>query len=70
MSRDEQLKQRWESVVNILSEKFSSGEDLDLEGIIYLIGVPRIFHKIVVPFLKSYNVNVCYFWDDDVFFHF
>jgi hypothetical protein len=34
MSRDEQLKQRWESVVNILSEKFSGGEDLDLEGII------------------------------------
>jgi hypothetical protein len=29
MSRDEQLKLRWENVITILSEKFAGGEDLD-----------------------------------------
>jgi hypothetical protein len=57
MSRDEQLKQRWESVVNILSEKFSSGEDLDLEGIIYLIGVQEL-GKIHAAFKKDEKVNL------------
>lgn len=57
MSRDEQLKQRWESVVNILSEKFSSGEDLDLEGIIYLIGVQEL-GKIHATFKKDEKVNL------------
>ena len=52
MSRDEQLKQRWESVVNILSEKFSGGEDLDLEGIIYLIGVQEL-GKIHASFIST-----------------
>ncbi len=42
MSRDIQLKERWESVVTILSNRFSEGEDLDLEGIIYLIGVQEL----------------------------
>jgi hypothetical protein len=37
MSRDTQLKERWEQLVNILSNQFSQGEDLDLDAIIYLI---------------------------------
>ena len=57
MSRDEQLKQRWESVVIILSEKFSSGEDLDLEGIIYLIGVQEL-GKFKRVFAKDEKVNL------------
>ena len=57
MSRDIQLKERWESVVNILSEKFSSGEDLDLEGIIYLIGVQEL-GKIHATFKKDEKVNL------------
>ena len=57
MSRDEQLKQRWEIVVNILSEKFSGGEDLDLEGIIYLIGVQEL-GKIHATFKKDEKVNL------------
>ena len=57
MSRDEQLKQRWESVVHILSEKFSGGEDLDLEGIIYLIGVQEL-GKIHATFKKDEKVNL------------
>jgi Trp operon repressor len=39
MSRDNQLKERWEQLVDILSNQFS--QDLDLDAIIYLIGVQR-----------------------------
>ncbi|RKE98647.1 hypothetical protein [Ichthyenterobacterium magnum] len=42
MSRDEQLKQRWELVVEKLSTQFADGEKLDLDAIIYLIGVQEL----------------------------
>jgi len=42
MSRDEQLKQRWELVVEKLSSQFADGDTLDLDAIIYLIGVQEL----------------------------
>ena len=42
MARDIQLKERWEQLVSILSNQFSQGEDLDLDAIIYLIGVQEL----------------------------
>ncbi|WP_411766343.1 hypothetical protein [Winogradskyella sp. A3E31] len=42
MARDEQLKERWELIVEKLSTQFADGEDLDLDGIIYLIGVQEL----------------------------
>jgi hypothetical protein len=47
MSRDIQLKERWEQLVDKLSNQFSQGEDLDLDAIIYLIGVQELgkFHQ-------------------------
>jgi hypothetical protein len=42
MSRDNQLKERWEQLVDILSNQFIRGEDLDLDAIIYLIGVQEL----------------------------
>jgi hypothetical protein len=42
MSRDEQLKERWEQLVNILSTRFADGDMLDLDAIIYLIGVQEL----------------------------
>lgn len=42
MSRDEQLKQRWEEVVSKLSNQFADGDKLDLDAIIYLIGVQEL----------------------------
>lgn len=42
MSRDEQLKQRWELVVDKLSAQFAGGDILDLDAIIYLIGVQEL----------------------------
>lgn len=42
MSRDEQLKERWDFVVNKLSNQFADGDVLDLDAIIYLIGVQEL----------------------------
>lgn len=42
MSRDEQLKERWELVVKKLSSQFADGGILDLDAIIYLIGVQEL----------------------------
>ena len=58
MSRDIQLKERWESVVTILSNKFADGETLDLEGIIYLIGVQELGKKFMLLSKKDEKVNL------------
>ncbi|TYA74357.1 hypothetical protein [Seonamhaeicola marinus] len=42
MSRDQQLKDRWELVVEKLSTQFADGDTLDLDAIIYLIGVQEL----------------------------
>ena len=42
MSRDEKLKERWELVVKKLSNQFADGDTLDLDAIIYLIGVQEL----------------------------
>lgn len=42
MSRDLKLKERWDLVVEKLSNQFADGELLDLDAIIYLIGVQEL----------------------------
>ena len=42
MSRDELLKQRWELVTKKLSNQFADGDTLDLDAIIYLIGIQEL----------------------------
>lgn len=42
MARDEQLKELWTQVVEKVSKQFGGGETLDLEAIIYLIGVQEL----------------------------
>ncbi len=42
MARDEQLKERWDLVVEKLSNQFADGDILDLDAIIYLIGVQEL----------------------------
>ncbi|SEP88471.1 hypothetical protein SAMN05421824_0588 [Hyunsoonleella jejuensis] len=42
MSRDEKLKERWDLVVEKLSNQFADGDTLDLDAIIYLIGVQEL----------------------------
>ena len=57
MSRDQVLKDRWDLVVSRLSEQFSQGEDLDLDAIIYLIGVQEL-GQIHRTFKKDEKVNL------------
>ncbi|WP_452224863.1 hypothetical protein [Lacinutrix chionoecetis] len=42
MSRDQELKERWEIVVRKLSNQFADGDTLDLDAIIYLIGIQEL----------------------------
>ncbi len=42
MSRDEQLKERWDLVVEKLSNQFAEGDTIDLDAIIYLIGIQEL----------------------------
>jgi hypothetical protein len=57
VSRDIQLKERWEKLVNLLSDQFSQGENLDLDAIIYLIGVQEL-GKFKQLFKKDEKVNL------------
>ena len=42
MARDEALKAHWDEVVRKLSNQFADGDTLDLDAIIYLIGVQEL----------------------------
>ncbi len=42
MARDEQLKLQWETLQVKISEKFGGGELLDIDAIIYLIGIQEL----------------------------
>jgi len=57
MSRDELLKERWETVVTLLSQRFSDGDPLDLDSIIYLIGVQEV-GKIHDKFKKDQKIDL------------
>jgi hypothetical protein len=57
MSRDQQLKDRWEKLVQLLSDQFSQGEDLDLDAIIYLIGVQEL-GKVHQKYKKDEKLNL------------
>lgn len=47
MARDSELKARWDKLQADLSERFADGDTLDLDAIIYLIGVQELgqFHR-------------------------
>ena len=57
MARDEQLKERWEAVVDLLANRFADGESLDLDAIIYIIGLQELgqLHR---KFKKDEKVNL------------
>jgi hypothetical protein len=57
MSRDEQLKNRWDNVVQLLSNQFAEGDVLDLDAIIYLIGVQEL-GKVHQTFKKDEKLNL------------
>ena len=57
MSRDENLRGKWESIQEEVSSKFGGGETLDLDAIIYLIGVQELGkgHR---KFSKDEKINI------------
>ncbi|WP_062057287.1 hypothetical protein [Aquimarina longa] len=85
MARDEKLKERWEILVTKLSDQFSEGEDLDLDGIIYLIGVQELgqihrtfkkdekldlMHIAICRLLEPYGYYEFDYYDDDGWPHY
>ncbi len=85
MSRDEELKQRWEIVVEKLSAQFADGDTMDLDAIIYLIGVQELgqlhrefkkdhkldlMHIAICKLLTPYGFYEFDFVDDDGWPHY
>lgn len=85
MSRDEQLKQRWDLIVEKLSRQFAEGDTLDLDAIIYLIGVQELgqphrkfkkdhkldlMHIAICRLLEPYGYYEFDFFDDDKWPHY
>jgi len=57
MSRDIVLKERWEELVEKLSGQFADGDPLELDAIIYLVGVQELgqYHK---RFKKDHKLDL------------
>lgn len=57
MARDELLKERWELLQDKLSEQFAEGAPLELDAIIYLVGLQELgqFHR---KFKKDEKLNL------------
>lgn len=85
MARDEQLKERWEAVVKMLGKRFADGEILDLDAIIYLIGVQELgqlhrkfkkdeklnlMHIAICRLLEPYGYYEFDFFDEDGWPHY
>ena len=57
MARDEILKERFDALVVKLSDQFSDGDPLDMEGMIYLVGVQEL-GKLHRKFKKDEKINL------------
>lgn len=56
-TRDPNLKARWDILVDLLTDRFSDAEALDIEGILYLVGLQEL-GQIHRKFKKDDNVNL------------
>ena len=56
-SRDEKLKDRWDDLVVFLTDKFSDSETLDIEGVLYLVGMQEL-GQVHREMRKDDNVNL------------
>ncbi len=85
MARDEQLKERWARLQKKLSNQFADGELMELDAIIYLIGVQELgqphrkfkkdhkidlMHIAICTLLEPYGYYEFDFYDDDRWPHF
>ena len=85
LNRDQELKDRWDALVIILSDKFSDGQALDIEGILYLVGMQELgqvhrkmkkddnvnlIHVGICSVLEPYGYYSFDYFDDDGWPHF
>jgi len=85
MARDEELKERWNVLVVKLSEQFASGDTLELDAIIYLVGVQELgqyhrkykkndkldlMHIAICRLLEPYGYYEFEFFDEDGWPHY
>ncbi len=85
MARDEQLKERWELLHNKLSRQFADGEALELDAIIYIIGLQELgqlhrrfkkdqkldlMHIAICRLLEPYGYYEFDYFDDDGWPHY
>ncbi|MEM8998755.1 MAG: hypothetical protein AAGB24_00705 [Bacteroidota bacterium] len=85
MSRDLELKNRWHLLVKKLSQQFADGDELDLDGIIYLVGVQELgqyqkkykkdekinlMHIAICRLLEPYGYYEFEFFDDEGWPHY
>ena len=54
MKKEISLKRKWDEIVKLLSNKFNDGQDLDIEGVIFLIGLQE-FGDTNYKFRKDQN---------------
>ena len=85
MSRDQELKDRWELVTSKLSKQFADGDELEMDAIIYLIGIQELgqihrtfkkdqklelMHIAICKLLEPYGFYEFDFVDDDGWPHY
>jgi len=85
MARDLQLKERWELLTTKLSKQFADGDTLELDGIIYLVGVQELgqyhrkykkddkldlMHIAICRLLEPYGYYEFEFFDEDGWPHY
>jgi len=57
MKKEKSLKVKWDEIIKILSNKFNDGENLDIEAIIYLIGLQEL-GRINLKFRKDQKIDL------------
>lgn len=57
MARDEKIKIQWEVIQKNISEKFGGGEKMDLDAIVFLIGIQEL-GKGYQKFGKDEKLNI------------
>ena len=85
MKENNQIKEKWDHIVDQLSDQFSEGDPLTLDAIIYLVGVQELgqgqrkfkkddkinlMHIAVCKLLEPYGYYTFDFFDEDGWPHY
>ncbi|ARV07130.1 hypothetical protein BTO04_10720 [Polaribacter sp. SA4-10] len=85
MSKNSNLKEKWDLLVSKLTDQFADGEALNMDGIIYLIGIQELgqghrsfkkdekmnlMHIAICKLLEPYGYYEFDFFDDDSWPHY